>query len=133
MKKDIENLEDVKLLVNEFYGKVRQNELLQPIFDGVIQDRWPEHLEKMYCFWQTILLDEHTYNGAPFPPHALLPVNIQHFNTWLSLFYETVDEFFEGRNADKAKGQGQRMAQIFHHKIDYLRNNPDSLFHENYR
>jgi len=133
MKKDIENLDDVKLLVNEFYGKVRQNELLQPIFDGVIQDRWPEHLDKMYRFWETILLDERTYYGAPFPPHALLPVGIEHFNTWLSLFYETVDEYFDGINADKAKGQGQRMAQIFHHKIDYLRNNPDSLFHENYR
>src|SRR5690606_41424679 len=74
-----------------------------------------------------------TYNGAPFPPHALLPVDIEHFNTWLTLFYETLDEYFDGRNAEKAKGQGQRMAQIFYHKIDYLRNNPDSLFHENYR
>lgn len=122
MPKDIENIADVKLLVDEFYGKVRHNELLQPIFDGVIQNQWPEHLDKMYRFWQTVLLEEHTYNGAPFPPHAELPVDIKHFNTWLDLFYQTLDENFEGENADKAKGQGQRMAQTFYNRISFFRN-----------
>ncbi len=71
---DIVSLDDVKNLVDTFYGKVRQDELIGPIFDERIQDRWPQHLEKMYTFWQTILLGEHTYYGASFPPHAQLPV-----------------------------------------------------------
>jgi truncated hemoglobin YjbI len=69
MKKDIENIDDIRLLVDSFYGTVREDDLIGPIFLGKITD-WPVHLEKMYRFWQTILLEEYTYNGAPFPPHA---------------------------------------------------------------
>ena len=77
--KDILTLEDCKTLVDNFYGKVRKDPLIGPIFDAVIQDRWPEHLEKMYRFWQTVLLEDHTYFGSPFPPHATLPVEWTHF------------------------------------------------------
>ena len=59
-RKDISTMEDVKLLVDTFYGKIREDALLSPIFNGIIQDRWPAHLEKMYRFWQTVLLKEHT-------------------------------------------------------------------------
>ena len=84
---DITQLEDVKELVDRFYGKVREDTLLGPIFDTRIGDRWPEHLEKMYKFWQTVLLNEHTYYGSPFAPHAQLPVDKAHFDRWLTLFY----------------------------------------------
>jgi hemoglobin len=122
-KQDIATLADIKVLVDNFYGRVREDEMLKDIFNGVIQDRWPAHLEKMYRFWQTVLLEEHTYFGSPFPPHAQLPVDIEHFNRWLDLFNATVDEFFEGEKAERAKWQGQRMAEMFHHKIRYFRDN----------
>lgn len=122
--KDIINLDDVKLVVDCFYEKVRQDDQLKDVFNNVIQDRWPAHLEKMYRFWQTVLLDEHTYYGSPFVPHAKLPVGIEHFNQWLKLFYETVDENFEGAKAERMKWQGQRMAEMFHSKIEYYKNNP---------
>jgi hemoglobin len=94
------------------------------IFNGVIKDRWPEHLEKMYRFWQTVLLGEHTYQGSPFLPHARLPVEQAHFNAWLKLWFETIDNLFDGQNANKAKWQGDKMAVMFLSKIDYYRNNP---------
>jgi len=118
--KDIENIEDITLLVNTFYGKIREDDLLKDIFNNVIQDRWPEHLEKMYRFWQTILLDEFTYSGAPFPPHASLPVTAIHFERWVKIFNEVVDGFFAGERAERAKWQGNRMAEIFLSKINYL-------------
>lgn len=124
MKKEIETLGDIKKLVNSFYDKVREDELLAEIFNTVIQNRWPEHLEKMYRFWQTVLLGEHTYFGSPFVPHARLPVEKQHFERWLNLFYETVDEYFIGELAEKAKWQGERMAQMFNMKIEHYRNHP---------
>jgi hemoglobin len=124
MKKDIGNIEDIKLLVNDFYGKVRKDDLLRDIFNNKIEDRWPQHLEKLYRFWQTVLLEEHTYYGSPFLPHAHLPVAKEHFDRWLKLFYETVDEHFAGENATKAKWQAERMAVMFHSKIDYYKNNP---------
>lgn len=120
---DIQSLEDIQLLVNSFYARVRKNELLGPIFNERIGDRWPEHLEKMYRFWQTVLLEDHTYFGSPFPPHAQLPVDQVHFNTWLQLWHGTIDQYFQGRKADEAKWRGDKMAAMFLHKIDYYRSN----------
>ena len=123
MKNDIRDLNDIKLLVDSFYGKVRENPMLQDIFNTIIQDRWPEHLSKMYSFWQTVLLEEHTYYGSPFVPHAKLPVELEHFDKWLLLFNATVNDLFQGEKAEKAKWQGQRMAEMFHSKIEYYKSN----------
>ncbi|MGV6943365.1 group III truncated hemoglobin [Sphingobacterium kyonggiense] len=116
---DIKTIEDIQLLVNTFYDRIRKNELLGPIFDGIIQNKWTEHLEKMYRFWQTVLLEEHTYFGSPFPPHAKMPVNKTHFDQWVGLFSMTVDELFVGETANRAKWQGERMATMFQYKIAY--------------
>ena len=123
MKNEIISITDIKLLVDTFYNKVREDELLADLFNNKIGDRWPEHLEKMYRFWQTVLLEEHTYHGSPFLPHAKLPVNLEHFERWLTLFNKTVDDLFEGEKAERAKWQGQRMAEMFHSKIEYYKNN----------
>jgi hemoglobin len=50
----------------------------------------------MYRFWQTILLEEHTYSGSPFPPHKQLPVAKEHFDRWMEIFTSTTDELFAG-------------------------------------
>ena len=122
-KKDILSLEDIKLLVDTFYDKVRKDKLIGPIFDERIQDRWPQHLAKMYTFWQTVLLGEHTYYGSPFPPHAQLPVEQIHFERWLALFAETLSELFSGEVATEAIWRANKMAVMFQYKIEHYRNN----------
>ncbi len=119
-KKELETLEDVQLLVDSFYARVREDDLLKDIFQGVIQDRWPEHLDKMYRFWQTVLLEEHTYYGRPFPPHAFLPVDQAHFDRWLQLFFQTLTEHFEGEKAREAMWRAEKMAVMFMAKKTYL-------------
>lgn len=109
-------------MVNHFYSSVQKDDLIGPIFNGVIQDRWPEHLEKMYGFWQTILLNERAYSGSPFPPHAKLPVNRTHFDRWVLLFKTCMYEQFEGAKADEAVKRAENMALMFNYKIDHLRN-----------
>lgn len=121
MKREIAQIEDVKQLVDVFYEKVRLDETLGPIFDEVIQDNWPHHLDKMYRFWQTILLGQHTYHGNPFSHHAPLPIYGEHFEIWLSLFHETLDDFFVGDKAAFAKKQSNVMAIMFQHKLANLR------------
>lgn len=116
-KEDILVLDDIKVLVDTFYGKIRKDDLLAGIFNERIQDRWPQHLERMYTFWQTVLIGEHTYYGSPFPPHATLPVDKPHFDRWLHLFFETLDELFEGKVADEAKWRANKMAEMFQIKI----------------
>jgi hemoglobin len=121
-KHDIETLDDIKLLVDTFYDKVRKDESLAPVFNAQIKDRWPQHLEKMYTFWQTVLLNEHTYFSSPFPPHAKLPVDHAHFEQWLKLFKATIDELFCGEKADEALWRANKMAQMFEMKIEHYRN-----------
>lgn len=123
-RKDILAMEDIQLLVDTFYEKIRMDLLLGPVFNGVIKDRWPEHLEKMYRFWQTVLLGDHTYYGSPFLPHAKLPVEQKHFDAWLTLWHETIDSHFAGEKAEEAKWRGDKMAVMFLSKIEYYRNNP---------
>jgi hemoglobin len=123
MKKDIHNIEDIKILVDSFYRRVREDDLIADIFNSKIEGHWPQHLEKMYRFWQTVLLEEHTYYGSPFLPHAKLPVLKKHFERWLKLFCETIDELYEGEIATRAKQQGERMAEMFNSKIEYYNNN----------
>lgn len=121
MENEIIHLDDIKILVDTFYGKVKEDAILAPIFNKVIQDRWPEHMEKMYTFWQTVLLREHTYYGSPFPPHSKLAITKEHFNRWLELFYLTIDENFEGEKAAEAKWRASKMAEIFQTKIEIYR------------
>ena len=123
---DITSLDDIKLFVDAFYTQVQQDQLIGPIFNSVIQDRWPVHLEKMYGFWQTVLLNERAYSGSPFPPHVKLPLEKQHFDRWLKLFNSTIDINFKGDKADEAKWRAAKMAEMFRYKIDYLnKQNPN--------
>ena len=126
-KRHLLTLDDVKKLVNIFYDRIQQHELLAPVFNEQIEDRWPEHLEKMYRFWQTVLLEEHTYFGSPFPPHAKLPVDGEHFEAWLALFNKTVDELFEGEKAEDAKWRAAKMAEMFQFKIAHFKSNPRNI------
>lgn len=121
MKADLQNIDDIKLMVDTFYGRIQKNEILGPIFEERLGGRWDQHLEKMYRFWQTILFDEHTYNGAPFPPHATMPIDESHFVIWVKTWTNTVDDFFSGPIADEAKKRGALMAAIFNSKIDHFK------------
>lgn len=121
MKNDIQSLEDVKLLVDTFYGRVQKDSLIGPIFNEKLEGRWQEHLEKMYQFWQTVLLEQYTYKGRPFPAHAQLPVDTEHFSNWKVIFNTTVDELFQGEVAQEAKWRADKMAAMFLSKIQYFR------------
>lgn len=123
-KADIQTLEDIKLMVDTFYGRVQEDDRIGPIFNSKLDGRWPVHLEKMYTFWQTILLDEYTYQGRPFPPHAQLPIEAEHFERWLQLFDKTVNDLFEGAVAEEAKSRGRKMAALFQVKLDHIRQSP---------
>lgn len=123
MTANISNISDIKLLVNSFYNKVKEDELLAEIFESKLHNNWPQHLEKMYRFWQTVLLEEQTYSGSPFAPHAKLNINKEHFERWMELFNNTVDEHFSGEKAEEAKWRAGKMAELFHNKIEYIKTN----------
>lgn len=122
MKQDIQNIEDIRLLVDSFYGRIQEDVTIGPIFNNKIQN-WDTHLEKMYRFWQTVLLNEHTYNGSPFPVHMPLPIQKDDFLHWISIWQDTVDSHFSGKVADEAKWRGEKMAEMFSSKMEYFKSN----------
>ena len=120
---DISSRPDVQLLVDSFYAKATKDVLLSPIFFPIMQSgRWSEHVERIYDFWHSLLLEEPVYQGNAFAPHAHMPLEQRHFDRWISLFHATVDELFIGVTADKAKSKSQEIAGIFLHKINFLKN-----------
>ena len=122
-EREIMAMEDIQLLVGTFYFKVREDELLGPIFEERLAGKWEEHLAKMYRFWQTLLLGEHSYYGSPLMPHLDMPVEKMHFQRWVEIFHQTVDDLFAGEVAEEAKWRGNRMAEMFNYKIDFFRTN----------
>ena len=97
---DIQSKSDVELLVNTFYDKVLQDELLSPFFRNLNFDH---HLPNMYHFWNFVLLDEPGYTTNVTEKHMKMPLNKELFDLWVKLFSETVDSLFSGEKADLAK------------------------------
>ena len=114
VRQDIIKRDDIKMLVDRFYDKVKDDSLLGPVFNHV---DWPHHLPIMYDFWSSMLLGDQTYRGNPLLKHMHLAINKDHFNRWLLLFTETVDENFQGDRAEEVKMRAQSIAGIFQLKM----------------
>lgn len=116
--KDIQNDEDIKLLVDSFYAKVRSDERLGYIFNDFAQVDWDTHLPKMVDFWSNLLFRTGRYVGRPFRQHLPLPIQEGDFDRWYGLFEETVDELYEGEKADFAKQMARNIASSFQFRME---------------
>lgn len=81
----------IERLVDAFYAKIRDDDLLGPVFEARIEN-WPLHLERMQAFWSSVALMTGRYHGSPMEKHQPLPVDARHFDRWLTLFEETAVE-----------------------------------------
>lgn len=105
------------MLVDRFYARIREDALLEPVFDGVIGDNWPEHLAKLTDFWTSVLLASRRYKGNPMMAHIAIPqMDQKHFGRWIELWRETTLEVF-GRqiSADlvaRAESMGERLVAV---------------------
>jgi len=121
-KHDIENRADISLLVNTFYSKIRTNEVLSPIFNDIIKD-WDSHLTLLTDFWETQLLLIRKYHGNPIVAHQEVDdkmnhnIDPEHFGLWLNLWFETLDELFEGETVWVAKNRAQKMSTMLYMKM----------------
>lgn len=126
---DINGREEIVRLVDRFYEKVRQDELLGPIFDDIAKVDWSVHLPRLYAFWQTILFGEGGFRGNPLGIHFKLvaetPMDWPRFRRWLDLFHATVDEMFHGERAGHIKRAAEDMANVIYSRIN---NVPDPRF-----
>lgn len=117
-KKDIANKQDLEIIVNHFYEKVKQDDLIAIMFEHV---NWDTHLPLMYDFWDNVLFYTGNYTGNPMAKHMMandrLQMTKKHFDRWLMLFDKTVDELFSGKNAALLKERARSIATIMQIKI----------------
>ncbi len=119
-KRDIQTSEDVKRMVDTFYDKVNQDDLLSPVFNDFAGVDWESHLPRMYSFWESILFAKPGFKGRPFQKHIPLPIDGNHFERWVSLFIQNIDAQFEGKVTEEAKLRAKSIAHIFKSKLDII-------------
>lgn len=121
MKKDIENKDDLRVLIDAFYVKVRANGVIRYIFNDIARVDWAHHTPIIYDFWESVLFHTGPYARNPMAIHKALnekhALTAEHFKEWLSLFTKTVDELFEGLNAEIIKQRAQSIATVMQLKI----------------
>ena len=99
----------IRRLVDTFYGTIRRDPVLGPIFADRITD-WDEHLERMCAFWSSVVLMSGRYHGQPMAKHAPLPIDARHFDRWLALFEATARKVCPPAAADHFVGRARRIA-----------------------
>lgn len=125
-KPDILTRADIEKLLINFYEKVKTNPIIGFIFNDIAKVNWEQHLPIIINFWETILLDNPVYKKNAMEVHyalnKIIPLEKKHFDTWLNLFYESVDAHFTGKTATLAKTRAGAIATLMLHKMDSTKN-----------
>ena len=100
----------IERLVRGFYARVREDDLLGPIFASRIVD-WEPHLQQMSAFWSSVALMSGRYHGQPMAKHLPLPIDARHFDRWLELFGETAHDLCPPKAADHFVTMARRIAE----------------------
>jgi hemoglobin len=122
--KELNEREDVALLVNIFYSKVKEERTLGPVFNAlIVEENWPVHLIRMVDFWECNLFFRPTFKGNPMQAHRKVDANYnfktneRHYQRWVELWCQTVDGHFEGQKAELAKTRAKNMGKLLLAKV----------------
>ena len=115
---DITTADDLRLLIERFYTRVRPDPVIGHFFTEL---DWDHHIPHITSFWNMILFGDRSFQGDPITAHqrlnARLPMHPEHFAHWVTLFQATVDELFSGPKAEEAKQRAQSIAGVMMHKV----------------
>ena len=122
MKADISSRADIEKMVLQFYEAVKADKTIGFIFTHVVQVNWEKHIPVIVDFWETILLDNPVYTKNAMEVHydlnKKLPLQKEHFSSWVHLFTKTVDDLFEGKIATLAKTRAKSIAAVMLFKME---------------
>ena len=111
---DIASRDDIVSLLNEFYDKAQEDEVIGNKFNHLNMD---EHTQIIADFWDGILFGTNHYSGDPFGKHLDLNLAAKDFERWILLFNQTVDTNYSGPIADEAKHRAGTIAKVFQYKL----------------
>ena len=113
---DIQTRMDIELLMTRFYDKVKKDDTIGFIFNDIAKVNWDHHIPIICDFWETLLLDAAIYKNNAMAGHyslnRKLPFEEKHFERWLFLFNETLDELFSGKITEMAKTKAKSIASL---------------------
>jgi len=95
-------------LVRTFYGRVREDPMLGPVFNAAVDD-WEAHFARLTDFWSSVMLTTGRYKGNPFSQHLKHPLTPPMFDRWLAIWAETVGELFASGPAAELRARAERI------------------------
>lgn len=104
---DLESPEDVSFLVDVFYKKILEDEALSSFFAHI---DFEKHKPRMEHFWNFVLFGNSGYTTNVTDVHTSMKIKKAHFDSWVSIFHQTVDAHFMGSNAEIAKQRATLIA-----------------------
>lgn len=121
MRRDIKDRGDINKIVNLFYEKAKADDIIGFFFSEVVAVNWEKHLPMMCAFWENVLFYTGNYEGDPLTTHRNIhnkyATSLQHFERWIQLFDECVDELYKGANAEKMKFHAKGIAKVMQEQI----------------
>ena len=118
VEKDLTSRADIDLLMERFYAKAMTDPVIGRFFTEVVKLDLERHLPVIGDFWETALFGTGAYRKHgrhPLQVHAEIhqksPLLPEHFDRWLHLFAETIDESFQGTVAGFARQRSESIAR----------------------
>lgn len=122
-KRDIESRDDLEKILKAFYRKAFQDELIGRFFLDVVPLDLTTHIPVITDFWESVIFGKHNYRKNVMQIHQhihqLSSIKKEHLDRWVKIFTETVDEFFEGNNAELMKQRGRSIATLMDLKLNH--------------
>lgn len=102
--------QEITGLVHQFYGRIRADETLGPIFEDSVDD-WDAHLVLLVDFWSSLLRGTRRFSGSPMTKHAALPdLTADMFRRWLAIFHQCTAELDNAAMRSEVEAMAGRIA-----------------------
>lgn len=108
-------------LVALFYERAKSDPEIGHFFSESMGINWEHHLPVMQAFWKNALFHAGGYLGNMMETHrnvhAKNSMTPAHFDRWVAIFAQSVDDLFEGELALRAKRHAYTMATLLQIKL----------------
>ena len=108
------NLDEARLpeLLECFYGRVRADALIGPLFNEVVLD-WSAHMVRLADFWSSVMLTSGRYKGNPMALHLKHAGRLEApmFDRWLDIWKHTTEELLPPEAASAMQAKAARISE----------------------
>ena len=121
MLEDIKDKKDLEILFDLFYNKAINNKSIGYFFTKIVPINLKEHLPVIVSFWENNLFFTGGYKNNLVKIHQnihqISALKYPHYDTWIQLLNESVDELFKGENAERLKTNALSIATVMKIKV----------------